>query len=397
MAGETNNPLDFADDKISEIERKISQKPGSTQKHKEIYARINGISPSQEAPAPDSSTTTLAEKAPINVPQNTGSIKSLRTFQGDVAEAIKQQNASVLTIAFAEKRRQENVAKPLPRANVVTSAPQAIMQVVPQKEKKTADPQVRKNILMIALSILLIAFGIGSVAGFYYLQKKQTDPITKEERSSSILGWSKKETLMVEPLKRDSLIDAIYTKRQVGQIGEGEILYIEFVGTIDQFVTTQEFFSILKSKAPASLLRAFGNTFMFGFFKTNGNNVPFLLVRLESFERAFNGMLSWEKILFEDIGSLFSRDILPIYENTKANATTTSTSTEPRILTLTSPDPQGFLDEAIRNKDARVLKSTRGETILLYSFLDKETLLITSHEAVLQELINKLVSQKLIR
>ncbi len=386
MAGEQNNPLDFADDKIREIEKKIQEKNKNLgpQKQEEIFARINGL------PTPEHASSTL-ENIPsekIARAENISPIKNLRTFQGDVADAIKKQNASVLTIALAEKKKQEGA-----RIETLKNTPNPASTPVakPVIKSPPANPELKKNILMVALSIILITLGAGSVFGFYVLQKREATPITNSPQNT-ILGWSKKETLSINGLKPEELVDAIYKKRQIEGVGVGEILFLELVQTSDSQISAQDLFTTMKSRAPASLIRSFGNQLMFGFFNSEGSNQPFLIIRLESFDRAFDGMLSWEKTMFEDIGALFTRNILPVKESLPLEGNASGT----RILSIGTPSLQ-FDDEAIRNKDARILKNTQGETILLYSFLDKETLLITSDERVLQELVNKLVAQKLIR
>ena len=51
--------------------------------------------------------------------------------------------------------------------------------------------------------------------------------------------------------------------------------------------------------------------------------------------------------------------------------------------------PYTFTDEELRNKDLRIVTDEIGKTILLYSFIDKNTILITSHEAIFNALLGK--------
>ena len=55
-----------------------------------------------------------------------------------------------------------------------------------------------------------------------------------------------------------------------------------------------------------------------------------------------------------------------------------------------------FQDEELRNKDLRVFKNENGNTILLYSFLDKDTLLITGNENIFSAILGKYLIQKAI-
>lgn len=395
MAGEQNNPLDFADDKISEIEQKILKKDSSNQqKQQEIFARINGMQKESEE-----NTNPIAQNS---LSKNDFPIKSLRTFQGDVAQAIKEQNASYVTIALAEKRKQETETRQQKGpAQFIEERPKPIYEkpVTPIITEKVSpvvtpkNPELKKNILLSIGSALFILIGIGSVTFFYLLQKEADKAIIETPTGTSVVGWTEKETFSITGKDKEDFTDYVYKTRGEKTLGEGEIFYVEITDSLGNESTPQDFFTTLKIGAPANLVRAFNKKMMFGFFRLKDTNIPFLLLSLESFDRSFDGMLSWEKTMFNDIGEFFNQNILPIYETPS-----TATSSEVKnIITLNEALQKEFTDETLFNKDARILENTKGETILLYSFLDKETLLITSNEELVRELINKLVSQKLIR
>ena len=54
-------------------------------------------------------------------------------------------------------------------------------------------------------------------------------------------------------------------------------------------------------------------------------------------------------------------------------------------------------DITIKNKDARILKSPTGQTVLLYSFYNNNMLILTDNEETLRALLTKLDSEKLSR
>lgn len=380
MPGANNNPLEFADDKISEVEKKLAeQNKNLSQRQKEIFARINDIPVEQDA-----------EKKPKEnrVSDNSVVIKNLRTFQGDVAEAIQKQNASVVTIAVAEKKKKEREA--LINAGTNTPSPSQIIPV--KKKREPLNPQLKKNILLVSLSVLLIIAGAGSIFAFYKIQKQTPPQLVENSTHTSIIGWSKKNQITVIGRDRDALIEQVFNESQKSSLNNGEILYLELVSSTTERIDTQTFLNAMKTQIPPSLARAFGPTFMFGIYQMGNSPVPFLLIRLESFDRSYDGMLSWEKTMFEDIGPLFTSSILPVQETTSNNGSSTT-----KILQFNTSYSSGFFDETVRNKDVRVLENNRGETLLVYSFLDKETLLITSQSALLKELVDKLVSKQLIR
>jgi hypothetical protein len=44
----------------------------------------------------------------------------------------------------------------------------------------------------------------------------------------------------------------------------------------------------------------------------------------------------------------------------------------------------------VKNKDTRILRDSHGNTVLLYSFINKETLIITTNEATFNEIYDRL-------
>lgn len=384
MANESKK-IELDDEHIAEITKKISQESaGDLSKREALFTRINNqVKPGDSAmqngqkaggvPAKDAS-----QEKPRVV------IKSLRTFQGDAAEIIKKQNTSILSIALAEKKKQQKEVKTKPPGN----------------------PELRKKVLLILASVFLVLLGVGAVMTLFFIQKKAPEVVSLPEQEKTIVGFTTKESLDVSNAGRDNLLETLIAKRLETNLNAGEIAYIALtkkVGESDVLLSPIELFALLDTKSPGSVLRAFDNKFMFGFYRTETNE-PFLLIGLSSFENAFDGMLRWEKDMNSDIGALFTRRVLPVTETTKVEtagetstkATTTEIKTT-KVLNLDIPTLSGFTDETVNNKDARVLLSNGGNIILLYSFIDRDTLLITTSRTVLREMVGKIISQKLIR
>jgi hypothetical protein len=91
----------------------------------------------------------------------------------------------------------------------------------------------------------------------------------------------------------------------------------------------------------------------------------FILISVKDYAESYAGMLIWEKDMPKDLGEIF-----------KVSSSLSSTTSL-------------FTDEAIKNKDLRVLKDQNKNTVLLYSFVDKNTLLITTNEDVFSALLGK--------
>jgi hypothetical protein len=76
---------------------------------------------------------------------------------------------------------------------------------------------------------------------------------------------------------------------------------------------------------------------------------------------------------------LFKRT--PPVHTTASNATTTATSTVSVALK--------FTDRIIENHDTRALETNLGDIVLLWTFLDRSTLVITTNEATLREILSR--------
>ena len=104
-------------------------------------------------------------------------------------------------------------------------------------------------------------------------------------------------------------------------------------------------------------------------------NDTFLLMRVDSYENAFAGMLDWEKNLKEDL--------LPLFQ--------------PEELIATIPNDAVFHDVTIKNKDARALTDAGGKSVLIYSFYNQNLLIITTTESALRTITSQLDTEALAR
>ncbi len=439
MAGDSDKKIEFTDESITAAQNAAGSAGRSNfEKQKEIFDRINaGLDTGKSAAVEPS-------------PQVSGVvIKSLRTFQGDVAEAIKNQHASVVTIAVAEqekKAREENTKteqpyeppkneverivgkKYIPPIIQKTEEPQIkpVQNVKPQPtvasidpgsvspppifkeravivEKKKIDPDVIKNTLTIVASVVLIILGVGALIGFYILQKKAPTITPPAPVDQTIVAFNTKETIDAMHLNRDDLINSLINIRTSSKGNDNEITYIALTKKVDSgivSINTVDLFQILNTTIPGVALRAMGSQFMFGIYHLQNTNSPFLIIKLTSFNNAFAGMLTWEKTLNKDLGSIFSARSIPITAYNAqgyANGAITPSSTTTQVVSTDRDTTQNFKDITILNKDARILKNSKGEEIMLYSFLDENTLLITSNQSVFHEILNKYLLGKLVR
>ena len=93
-------------------------------------------------------------------------------------------------------------------------------------------------------------------------------------------------------------------------------------------------------------------------------------------------MLAWENNLKDDLGPIF---IPP----TPAAVTTTSDQVINRRVI--------FEDIVVKNRDTRALRDAEGKIIFLYSFPDKNTIVIATNADTLQKITERLLAGKLIQ
>lgn len=277
-------------------------------------------------------------------------LKQIRTFQGDVAEALKTQNESVVSI-----QRKEQAKKSLE----------------PEIEKNIKSE--RKKILLLILGILVLT-SLGGLGGWYAYTEfiNKTKPPLLDAPPNRLISSAIEVNLDTTDASRESLLVLISEEKFREDIPDGEIKHMVLrtgTSTPRVIISTQELLRLLESRAPGPLVRSFDPVFMLG---SIGEETPstFLLIKLASFENAFAGMLNWESNLSSDLSTLFGVE--------EFGETT-------------------WRDMVINNKDTRAIVDEVGEERLLYSFFDNELLIITTGREALEIIITRLNREKLIR
>lgn len=287
------------------------------------------------------------------------SLKQIRTFQGDVASALERQRESLYSIQETER---------LKRASGGT-VPDTSLYI----------PGKRNQFLFLLLgSFLLICVGLAGVwLAYNEFLRKTAPPILSMPINRFITAQSAAD-IDLTGATRETLFSLV-TSESAGLSPQDlkHLVLRKTVGLETPLVTSAEFFSMLGSSAPSSLIRSLEPLFMLGSLGEN----RFIIFKLASFENAFPGMLTWEKNMAEDIGPLFAN-----------------------VLLLTNIGPEYvFKDTVSKNKDARVLfapvssGSASSTPVLLYSFFDNRMLIITDSLEALKTLIDRLTQESLSR
>ena len=270
-------------------------------------------------------------------------IKSLRTYQGDVEEAIGRNKESSTTIFVAEEKRK--VEKP--------------EKVVEVKYNPT------KNKVFVYMGAAFFILGIFAIGGVYYFRYSEKTVI--EQQTKTLLKFSKEKTLSPYGLSKDSFIKKLVDEREAFQLPINSVLYVNT--TIEGSDSLGQVLAHVGPNMPGSLVRSFDQNYMIGVYSYDTNEIFFIL-KVKDFASSYSGMLKWEKDMANDMQEIYSID--------------------PFLVSTPTP----FTDEAIKNKDLRVIKDQSGKTQLLYTFLDKETLLITKNESIFGAILGRYTVSK---
>jgi len=278
-------------------------------------------------------------------------LKQIRTFQGDVADALQKQQESLASIQQVEHLKKKKVK--LAKTSSVNS-----------KKRKEFFYLLLGSLLLLALSAIGVWYAYNE-----YVEKTTTPPMVVP--ANRFIYADTEVVLNITAISREDFIKTL--SNAIEGVPEGKLSHIVLKKNVvrgDGLLSSSEFLDILKSQAPGNLIRALNPLFMFGAIGENA----FLIMKLASFENAYAGMLAWEKNLNRDIGPLFAT----------------------AKLSRSAPSESTFIDLRDKNKDIRAFMF-EDQTILVYSFLDNNTLIIADNVEILGTLIERLTQEKLSR
>lgn len=358
---------------------------------KSLQEEVGAVLPKDTGPKilqseqPASTSTKAPEQK--NLPEQDGSIKSMRTYEGDVAEIMSHRRTSTASIAIAENKKESgesrlgNTESPQPSSHALVKTFMAIM------------------------SVLLI--GGGAYTGYYFYLKSPLAPADavapQQKQSNSIIATDSEALIPIDGQIPVTILSRIETEMAKPQT-PGTIKEIIFTmhsknGTLMR-VGAPDMAKIMDISAPDTIMRTIIPEWMVGVYADpQGESSAFVIVTTNFFQNAFSGMLQWEQVMPDDLKQYLSHATIganSILSVTDAS-TTNATSSAP-----TSPSPYvairgTFQDRIIRNKDVRSFKTPTGQTLFLYSFIDDSHLIIARNEMLLAEVLLRLEKKAFIR
>jgi hypothetical protein len=214
---------------------------------------------------------------------------------------------------------------------------------------------------VVALAVVL---GIG-VSLVFFLQRPQSTGIVEQNAAAEPPHLLNAQDVQGAPLPatREALLSLLGNESTGGGVS---VLY--FTDEAGNVASAADVLSVLAAQTDGSFSR---NVTDLVFGSTDGQ--PFLLLKTKDFDTAFAGILGWERSLSGDLAPLFGVPVV--------------SSFDPTARTDTQLREAFFKDEIVSNKNARVLLDEKGKERIVYAFVDRNTLVITTTPAAFASLV----------
>lgn len=300
----------------------------------------------------------------------------IRTMQLDMADAVKNQNETVVSIAIAEEKK-----KAVARAESST--------IKTGDEKIPPAPKPHGRIIIVIVVLLMIsALGLAyvfvlpkfggiklpdiSIPSFPSFSSGDaieptattTEPIVS--LAPSLIPAQTEKRFNITDKTREQILDEVSDELMEGATAGSikNIHFEELVGTEPTTISANRLFVFADIFAPEILNRSLEKPFMIGFWgEENWGATPFIILKVSGYDTGFAGMLDWEKDLPRAFDSLFGTNI---------NAELKS-----KIK---------FQDIVVLEKDARVVETPSGDTIA-YVFANENTIVIAGSQKALVAIV----------
>ncbi len=289
----------------------------------------------------------MGEEKKINY--NDNEIRTLHTYTSDMADAIRIDDTSVIKIALAEKSKREKE----------------------ELYKKDEGTPFVKTLLLIG-GLILVG---GSLVGIYFLYKNNQNKNTPPSivlKNYSIIPFDSESHIDTTKVKiKNDLAELIKKELEKPQANES-VRKINLEVNVENkniAINKDSLFQQMQLSAPGRLTRSIKEDYMIGSYKSH----LFFLFESNDTEQSYTGLLEWEKTFLSDLYPFFS---IEINENNK--------------FLLSKP----LEDTIIANIDTRVLVDQTKKSILYYSIIDKNKIIVTDNPEVIKEVINRLLIKK---
>lgn len=252
---------------------------------------------------------------------------------------------------------------PLHSALDIPVPEQEISSLPPPKTPVSQNSAPRSSFKIISI-IGIVFFGAGAALLlniYVHIPKKESSPVVVVPLVTPVLIpkilETDSQTQFPLPSDKKSFLDELIVKAISSTQKVSQFYPVYSSEGITRGATADEMLTLLEVHLNPQIISSLGNTLIFGSVLTSKNE-PFVVLQSFNFDVLFSGMLMWEPNLQNDFSPLFG---------------TPSTATK-------------FTDGTVINKPTRFLLDDEGKILLLYSFVNQSTVVITTSREALIEL-----------
>lgn len=219
---------------------------------------------------------------------------------------------------------------------------------------------------MVVVIVVSSILGIGTTLWFFDQRATDNDPLIVPADETALVRHDFALVVQTDGVMTHTDFMTLLSNSTPQQMGVTALSF----DTLSEEVSwsPEKIMGLLAPHADGALTRA-ATDITIGYLDENR---PFIVIRATSFDVAFGGMLAWETSMSADLSPVFGATILPGAKNPKGIAVGT------------------FTDEVIGNRDFRILRDNTEATRLVYSFIDRTTLIIATTPEDVSELAARL-------
>lgn len=247
-----------------------------------------------------------------------------------------------------------------------------------EQEKKNLSPESKKNKLFMLIGFILIFLAL-LILSYFLLKKENINTVVVEKQFVPIIFNDKSTFIEVSTFNREEVIQTILSQinNNKTKIGGIEGIYLT---ENKEIVGLRRFISIIKGNfVPDENKLLVDDNFLMGSMLTGlKSSSPtagnfFILLKTRSITDIFISMRAWEEKMLTDLHKFIGINL----------------SAETNYLFT-----KDFEDGIVKNKNARILRNKEGDIVLMYVFADENSVIITSSEPAINEIILRLASSE---
>lgn len=294
----------------------------------------------------------------------------VHTYYKDMQSAMERAQSGTLAGALRESRESDD-------------------------EKKSKSAFSQQNLLFIGLGALLFVLGLMIFGYIFTRNQTQEVVVQRTAQVSSLVPADIAQEISTVNASRFKIFDLIEIAfRENTTSGTLQNLYFsDEVNNQRVRLDTVNFLGKVAITPPATFQRSLDDDFMFGSYRFKQETYPFLIFKVNSFDRAFDGMNEWEQNLLDDMKDVFALPTYQITSKALAEPFTDRVVQNNTTRALFVPKDRVYDENVVLSEEESYADNQ--DIILLYSFINEKTLVITTRPEVLLEIKQRIAEQQI--